>query len=133
MAAQLRAALLGEIADTQRIGDWDVEILIRQAETDRASLDDLTDQTIRLGNGERVPLEVVTTMNERRDWARITHIDGRRTAIVEANVDARLSSGQAIVDDLRSGWLTDFRDRHPAVDVVLAGGVREPASLAVVC
>jgi len=33
VASQVRAAVLGEIADTQRIGDWDVEILVRQAES----------------------------------------------------------------------------------------------------
>ncbi|MDI5935237.1 efflux RND transporter permease subunit [Halomonas kalidii] len=127
VASQLRAALLGEIADTQRIGDRDVEILVRQAGGDRDSLDDLLDQTIALPDGRRVPLEVVATLTERRDWARITRIDGRRTVTVEANVDARLASGQAIVDDLRGGWLADFRDRHPAVEVSFEGQVARAA------
>ncbi|MDI5987212.1 efflux RND transporter permease subunit [Halomonas sp. M4R5S39] len=126
-ASQLRAALLGEIADTQRIGDRDVEILVRQAGGDRDSLDDLLDQTIALPDGRRVPLEVVATLAERRDWARITRIDGRRTVTVEANVDARLASGQAIVDDLRGGWLAHFRDRHPAVEVSFEGQVARAA------
>ncbi|PMR70218.1 efflux RND transporter permease subunit [Halomonas heilongjiangensis] len=127
VASQLRAALLGEIADTQRIGDRDVEILVRQAGGDRDSLDDLLDQTIVLPDGRRVPLEVVATLAERRDWARITRIDGRRTVTVEANVEARLASGQAIVDDLRSGWLAAFRDRHPAVEVSFEGQVARAA------
>lgn len=127
IAAQLRAALLGEIADTQRIGDWDVEVLVRQAEADRDSLDDLADQTISLPDGSRVPLGEVAHMSERRDWARITRIDGRRTVTVEANVDARLSSGQAIVADMHAGWLTDFQALHPAIDVVFEGQVARSA------
>ena len=127
VAAQLRAALLGEVADTQRIGDRDVEILIRQAGRDRDSLDDLADQTIMLPDGRQVPLGEVVRIRERRDWARITRIDGRRTVTVEANVDARLSSGQAIVSDLRAGWLADFRARHPDVDVVFEGQVARSA------
>ncbi|MCH4563030.1 efflux RND transporter permease subunit [Halomonas sp. EGI 63088] len=127
VASQLRAALLGEIADTQRIGDRDIEILVRQAAEDRDSLDDLLDQTITLPDGSRVPLSVVTEVAERRDWARITRIDGRRTVTVEANVDARLSSGQAIVDDLRGGWLEGFRARHPGAEVSFEGQVASAA------
>ncbi|MDY6979841.1 MAG: efflux RND transporter permease subunit [Pseudomonadota bacterium] len=127
VAVQLRTALLGEVADTQRIGDHDVEILIRQAENDRDSLDDLVDQTIMLPGGKQVPLGEVARISERRDWARITRIDGRRTVTIEANVDARLSSGQAIVSDLRTDWLDDFKTRHPKVDVIFEGQVARSA------
>lgn len=128
VAGQLRAALLGEIADTQRIDDQEIEILTRLAEADRSSLDDLADLTIALPDGRRVPLEVVANAEERRDWARITRIDGRRTATVEANVDARQASGQAIVDDLvGSGWLSEFRERHPGVEVTFEGQVARSA------
>jgi len=127
VAAQVRAALLGEIADTQRIGHFDIEILVRQAAVDRDSLDDLADQTISLADGSRVPLEVVANVTEQRDWARITRIDGRRTVTVEANVDARRSSGQSIVKSMRGEWLDGFRERHPGVDVRFEGQVARSA------
>ncbi|PRY73093.1 efflux RND transporter permease subunit [Halomonas ventosae] len=128
VASQLRAGLLGEIADTQRIGEQEVEVLVRQAEADRDGLDDLADQTLMLPDGSRVPLSVVTEVAERREWARITRIDGRRTVTVEANVDARQASGQAIVDDLiGSGWLADFEERHPEVAVTFEGQVASSA------
>ncbi|XKH61558.1 efflux RND transporter permease subunit [Halomonas sediminis] len=128
VASQLRAALLGEIADTQRIGEQEIEVLVRQTEADRDSLDDLADQTLMLPDGSRVPLSVVTEVAERREWARITRIDGRRTVTVEANVDARQASAQAIVDDLvGSGWLTDFKGRHPQVEVSFEGQVASSA------
>ncbi len=127
VGGQLRAAWLGEIADTQRIGDWDVELLVRQTEGGRDSLGDLAEQTIRLPDGSRVPLGEVVRIAERREWARITRIDGRRTVTIEANVDARLSSGQAIVADLRERWLSDFSARHPGVEVVFEGQVARSA------
>lgn len=131
VAGQLRAALLGEIADTQRIGEQEIEVLVRQAEADRDGLDDLADQTIMLPDGSRVPLSVVTEVAERREWARITRIDGRRTVTVEANVDARQASGQAIVDNLiGSGWLQDFREKHPDVEVTFEGQVASSAETA---
>ncbi|MCU0836180.1 MAG: efflux RND transporter permease subunit [Gammaproteobacteria bacterium] len=127
VAAQVRAAVLGEIADTQRIGDWDVEILVRQAESDRESLADLADQTIQLPDGRRVPLDVVARVEETRDWAGITRIDGRRTVTVEANVDARQANAQAIVSDLRAHWLTGFAERHPEIEVRFEGQVARSA------
>ncbi|CAM4210671.1 efflux RND transporter permease subunit [Vreelandella rituensis] len=128
VASQLRAALLGQIADTQRIGEQEIEVLVRQAETDRDGLDDLADQTLMLPDGSRVPLSVVTEVVERREWARITRIDGRRTVTVEANVDARQASAQAIVNDLvGSGWLTDFQKRYPQVEVIFEGQVASSA------
>lgn len=127
VAAQLRAAWLGEIADSQRIGAWDIEILVRQAKGDRDDLDDLADQTIQLADGQRVPLSAVATVSEQRDWARITRIDGRRTVTIAADVDARLASGQAIVSDLRARWLTDFQARHPTVEVQFEGQVANAA------
>lgn len=127
IGAQLRAAWLGEVADTQRIGDRDVEILVRQSAGDRDSFDDLDDQTLMLPDGSRVPLSEAVDIRVQRDWARITRIDGRRTVTIEANVDARLSSGQAIVEDMRSGWLGAFAARHPEVDVSFEGQVARSA------
>jgi multidrug efflux pump subunit AcrB len=130
VASQLRGALLGEVAESQRIGLHEVEILVRHAEEDRGSLDDLADQTITLPDGNRVPLEVVANITERRDWARITRIDGRRTVTVEANVDARVSSGQAVVQSLRREWLAGFQERHPGIEVSFAGQVARSAETA---
>ncbi len=127
VAGQLRAALLGEIADTQRLGLHEIEVLIRHAAQDRSSLDDLADLTIALPDGSRVPLGVVAEMHERQAWARITRIDGRRTVTVEANVDARLASGQAIVSHLRDNWLGEFQARYPAVEVRFEGQVANAA------
>lgn len=127
VASQLRTAYLGDIVDTQRIGDQDVEILLRQHQDDRNSLDDLSDQTISLHNGKKIPLQVATEMKQHREWAKITHIDGRRTVTIEANVDARMSSGQAIVKNLKNEWLEQFQARYPTIDVKFEGQVARSA------
>lgn len=127
VATQMRAAILGEIADTFRIGEQDLEILVRQSAVDRNSRDDLADQTITLPNGDQLPLPVATDVTEKRDWARITRINGRRTVTVEASVDARKSSGQTIVASLKDGWLREFEDRQPSVSVIFEGQVARAA------
>nr|WP_298413737.1 efflux RND transporter permease subunit [uncultured Halomonas sp.] len=126
-AAQLRAAMLGQISDTLRIGQRDVEILVRHAEQDRQSLDDLQDLTVQLPGGGRVPLEVVADIEKARGWARITRVDGQRTATVTADVDATVANAQAIVDDIRQSWLPDFQARHPEVTVAFEGQVARSA------
>lgn len=124
IASQLRTALLGEIADTQRIENEEIDILVRLPADDRNSLDDLANLTITLPTGHRVPLDVVVDIQEKREWSRITRVDGQRTITVEANVDARQASGQAIITDLKqSGWLTKFQARHPNVIVSIEGQV----------
>ncbi|HTN35309.1 MAG TPA: efflux RND transporter permease subunit [Marinobacter sp.] len=127
VASQLRAAFLGDITDTQRIGDHDIDILIRQSQANRSSLDDLADQTITLPDGNQVPLEVVVSMHEQRDWASISRVDGRRTVTVEANVDTRLSNGQAIVNSLNDQWLAAFQESYPAITVSFEGQVARSA------
>ncbi|NWN91437.1 efflux RND transporter permease subunit [Marinobacter adhaerens] len=127
VASQLRAAFLGEIVDTQRIGRRDVEIMVRQTKEDRASLDDLADQTILLPDGRQVPLEVVADVKEQRDWGMITRVDGQRTVAVQANVDAREASAQAVVSDMRGKWLAEFEQRHPNINVGFEGQVARSA------
>lgn len=127
VATQLRAAMLGQISDTLRIGRRDVEILVRHAEQDRKSLDDLQDLTVQLPGGGRVPLEVITNIEKARDWARITRVDGQRTVTVTAEVDATSANTQAIVDDIRRHWLPDFQTRHPEVTVTFEGQVARSA------
>ncbi|QEA40583.1 efflux RND transporter permease subunit [Pistricoccus aurantiacus] len=127
IAAQLRAAMLGQISDTLRIGQRDVEILVRHAEQDRQSLDDLQDLTVQLPGGGRVPLEVVANIEKARGWARITRVDGQRTVSVTADVDATSANAQAIVDDIRRHWLPDFQARHPDVAVAFEGQVARSA------
>lgn len=130
LSSQLRAAFLGEIVDTQRIGNRDVEILVRQAERDRSSLDDLANQTILMPDGRQMPLDSVADSQQTREWAMITRVDSQRTVTVQANVDARQASAQTIVNDLQQNWLNDFIKQHPNVAVSFEGQVARSAETA---
>lgn len=128
VAIQLRAALLGDTIDTIRVEDHEIDILVRLASSDRTSLKDLEDITIILPDGNRVPLEVVVNIEEQREWAKITRIDGKRTLTIEANVDARQTSGQAIVDDLvKSTFLKDLKAKYPEIQLSFEGQVASSA------
>lgn len=126
-AAQLRAAILGEISDTLRIDGWDVDILVRHALEDRQSLDNLQDLTLRLPDDSRIPLDVAVNTEQARDWALITHVNGRRTVTIAAEVDTATANAQAIVDDIRQNWLADFQVRHPQIEVSFEGQIARSA------
>ncbi|HZJ93447.1 MAG TPA: hypothetical protein VFD09_10255 [Thiopseudomonas sp.] len=68
--------MLGEISDTLRIGEWDIDLVVRHALENRQSLDCLQDLAIRLPDNSRVPLNVAVDIEQARDWAVIT----RKTA-----------------------------------------------------
>ncbi|WP_417513981.1 efflux RND transporter permease subunit [Marinobacter sp.] len=127
VASQLRAAFLGEVVDTQRIGRRDVDILVRQSQGDRDGLDDLADQTILMPDGRQMPLEVVVDIHDQRDWAMITRVGGQRTVTVQANVNASKASAQAVVNDMRGQWLAGLEQRHPNVAITFEGQVARSA------
>ena len=121
VASQLRSAVVGEISDSLRIDDWDIELVVRHALQDRQSLDSLQDLTISLPNNTRVPLSVAVDIEQARDWAVITRIDDVRTVTVSANVDAKLANADAVVTDIQRNWLAEFQAKHPQVEVSFEG------------
>lgn len=100
VASQMRSAFLGEIVDTQRSGEHDIEILVRQSEHDRNSLDDLSNFVISTPNGAQVPLNVVVETIEKREWSKITRIDGERTITIRGQ--CRCKYGQRTVHCFQS-------------------------------
>jgi multidrug efflux pump subunit AcrB len=118
IAGQLRAAFLGTIVATVHEGALTYEIELRQSAADRT---DLADFTITLPGGAQAPLATVASIEEGRGWARITHLDGQRTATVQASVDGRLGNADAITRDLAAGFLPDLAALHSGLSFEIAG------------
>ncbi|HRP98733.1 MAG TPA: efflux RND transporter permease subunit, partial [Rhodocyclaceae bacterium] len=127
VAGQLRAGVLGERIETLQIGDQPVEILVRQSAAERATLDLLDDAIVMSADRRAVPLSAVATIEPGREWARIRHVDGRRTLTVTAEVDTRVANAAAIVQDLQRQWLPALLERHGGLDVHYEGQVARSA------
>lgn len=127
VAGQLRAGVLGERIETLQIGDQPVDILVRQSAAERATLDLLDDAIVMSADRRAVPLSAVATIEPVRDWARIRHVDGRRTLTVTAEVDTRVGNAAAIVQDLQRQWLPALLARHGGLDVRYEGQVARSA------
>lgn len=121
LADQISAAFLGRIVMTVQDGDIAHEIEIEQALTDRSTLEDLTAFEIRLPDGTRTPLATIARIDEGRGWGSITHVDGRRTVTIAADVDGRIGNADAIVGDVTTGFLQDLAREFPGVSVTIEG------------
>ena len=121
IADQLRAGVLGDVVDRLQIGQQQVEILVREGEAERTSLDFLDRTVVQGPRGQPVPLSEVTTVQEERDWGRITRISGERTVTVTADVDGRVSNADAIVRDLESHVFPELAKTYPAIRFEIEG------------
>lgn len=121
VAGQIGAAFLGRIVDTVQTGDISHEIELEQRRSDRDARDDLRDFTVALPNGGTAPLSTVAHIREDRGWSAITHVDGRRTLTVEAEVDARRANAEAIVAELEADLLPRLVSETPGLSFEIEG------------
>jgi multidrug efflux pump subunit AcrB len=121
IADQLGAAFLGRVIATVQSGDISHEIELEQAASDRDSRDDLADFTITLPDGKPVPLSTVADLDEARGWSGITHVNGRRTVTVQADVDTRIGNADAIVAELTTAFLPALAAATPGLTFSIGG------------
>lgn len=121
VAGQLRAAWLGSVVGGVRIGPVEHEIVLETRAADRDARDDLAGFAISLADGAQVPISTVATISEQRGWSQITHIDGQRTATVQASVDVRLGNAQAITSAIAQSALPAILADHPGVSAAAGG------------
>ena len=121
VAGQLRAAWLGSVVSSVRIGPVEHEIVIETRPADREARDDLAGFAVTLPDGAQVPLSTVATVSERRGWSQITHVDGQRTVTVQASVDVRQGNAQAITSAIAQGALPAILADHPGVSAAPGG------------
>ncbi|GAB4272582.1 MAG: efflux RND transporter permease subunit [Pararhodobacter sp.] len=118
---QLRAAFLGATLTEVRTGSITHEVELILSGGDRDALADLTDFTFLLADGRSVPSDTVLRVVEARGWGTITHVDGQRSATVEADVDPRFGNADAITADLRAGFLPALEAAHPGLRAHVEG------------
>lgn len=128
VAGQLRSALLGREVSEVQVGPEGYEIEVRQAATDRDSLDDLHSFAVTLPDGAAVPLDAVARIEPARGWAQVVRIDGRRSVTVTGDVDTAAGNAMAIINETRAEFLPGLRTRFPDVAVSVEGQARESST-----
>ncbi len=130
ISSQMRSSMLGDVVDKIQLGDQKVEIVVSQDVPEHKNLDNLDNSLLISKTGQSVPLSVVSKYTETRDWAKITLIDGVRTVIVEANVDASKANAGALMGDLQKNWLPEFEKDYPNLSIEFLGQVASTATTA---
>ncbi len=86
IANTVRAAINGIEASTYREDDDEMDIVIRLAEGNRDSIEDVANLTVSNSDGDQIPLTEIADMQVRRGWGSIRHVDGNRVVTVTADV-----------------------------------------------
>jgi len=125
LAFQLRSSFFGATALEIQKGRESYEIDVRFGPDGKNSLADLDDFRVVLPGGGMVPLPTVAAMEPGRGYARVAHVDGRRTVTVRGDVDRSLVNARELLDEFKRDFLPGFAERHPDVGVTLEGEARE--------
>ena len=126
---QLRANFHGvEVQRIQRRRE-EVKVVVRYPAERRRSLRELASERIHRPGGAEVPLSVVAHITEKREPARLTRIDGKRAAHVNARADtavitpiqARRTTDDQVIPDLLA--------KYPGLAIEVEAGARDESDM----
>lgn len=121
IAFQVRQAYHG--ADVQRFtrSDGDVNVILRYPDSDRGSLWNLENMSIRLSNGKTVPLITVADIEYGESASEIKHHQRHRIVRVSAKVDENATSLGKVMAPLRADFLDRLPEDYPGMRWSIAG------------
>jgi len=126
IAGQLRAAYQGSKVVESTVGLETYEVIVS---LDDASKDELADfdnfPIIHPKDGSVVPLSHVADIIPTRGFSRIHRINNKRTVSVFGDIDSELNNTGAVMADLKRNYLNDAQKKHPSLQFVLEGEVKE--------
>ena len=120
LGRQVRQAFYGEEVQRVQRGPDDIRIMVRYRESARRSLDSLYALRVRTPAGAEVPFQTVADVRLGRGLADIERRDGARTVSVTAAVDPEISTAEAVLGQLDSGFLERTVAAYPGVTYSLA-------------
>ncbi|MEM0954294.1 MAG: efflux RND transporter permease subunit [Pseudomonadota bacterium] len=109
---QIRAAFASHRVQLFTENDAELEVNVSLPADERHRLDSLHSLPITTPNGESLPLLAVAEVSSRRGIERINHRDARKAVNVFANVDKKINTAMAIIEDLEQQVIPDIVDRH---------------------
>jgi len=96
VARAVRAAVKGEEATRFNLTDRRVPIVVRYREADRRTVDDIRRLVVNPQDQRKVPLAAVAEVTAAEGPSEVRRIDGRRVALVTANIAPGASLGAAV-------------------------------------
>ena len=126
VARQVRQGFYGE--EVQRIPRKreDVKVMVRYAEDERTSLEDLRNMRIRTASGEEIPFDAIASYEYASSYSKIDHLDRKRTATVTADLQKGFSP-RPIITQVIAANSARWKQQYPDLDVRKSGETEEEA------
>ena len=129
LAQQVRHAFFGlEVQRIQR-GRDDVRVMLRYPESERQSIADLNNMTLRTADGTEIPFTEVAEARIESTPTVITRVDRKRTLNVRADANKETTDLEAIKRDLVDNILPEVLANHPDIHYTLEGEAREQSEM----
>ena len=125
LARQVREAFYG--AEAQRVprAKEDVRVMVRYPESERLSVESLSDMRVRTPAGDEVPFDTVAEVSYVPGYVTIDRLDRQRTVEVSADVFGGGVAPRAIIDEVIARNLEGWQRDYVGISVVLDGELQE--------
>lgn len=111
VARQLQAAYTGYLIQLFHQDKDEIEVRVRLDKTSRYQLGALERLPIVTPGGHVVPLNAVVTLQTKKSFDVLHHVDRQLTVNVTAEVDPAVANSNTILTDLKSGFLNNLKQR----------------------
>ena len=126
VAAQLRSAFDGSLAQLFNEQDEEVEVRVMLPDSERGSLSALDRMPIIAPNGDTLLLSDVVTFSSRQGVDLLRRVDGRLSVVVSADLDPEQGNANQIIAELTNELLPDIKARYQ-ISVDVEGKLKEQA------
>ena len=122
---QVRSGFFGKEVQRLQRGRDQVKIWVRYDEQYRTSISNLDDMRIITKNGDRVPFGEIASYEIERGTVAISHLDGKREIVVEADLTDESTSASDMLAEVSENIVPDILAKYPSVSVKYEGQNRE--------
>ncbi len=123
IALQLRAAYQEYKINTVYQGREAFEIVAKIDSAAHKERHDFDNFTVFSKTGKAIPLASVASITEQRSYARVGHINHRRTVNIYGDVNADIANTAEVIQGLEEHFLSTLEARYPHVSFTLKGEV----------
>ncbi len=124
ISAQLRAAYQGTKVSDVYNGREAYEINVKLENNPDTALEEFEQLTIFSKTGETMPLNAIANIEEKREFARVVHINHQRTVTVSGDIDADIANTSEVLKHTKQYFLKQLADKYPNIHIALEGEVK---------
>jgi multidrug efflux pump subunit AcrB len=112
LGRQLRAGYEGYLVQVMADNNDEVEVRVVLPDNERNRLDSLDEFEVMLPGGGTVPFANVVTLQSRRGFDSIRHVEGNLAITVTGDVDDAVNNDNRIIANLKQNTLPELEQRH---------------------